>query len=471
MYKNKFLKFSILFLVVVLFASLSLFGCKEEAAPAEEIEEAKEVEEVVELDEFGLPVLPEPENEVTLDFWMQDWTAALEMMNDTFAFIRESHPNIKVNIIPQPFETLSQKYIPAVMSGTEPDMMFGYSGWLSGVEISELFLKLSPEAMAKEDIDKYIDRISMTYYIASDGEIYGIGWGNVGESWGILVNADLLEEDGINIDDINTWDDLLDVAKKLSRYDDAGNVTRSGLGLTYNWGSAQVWLNSILQLGGTPFNPDTGEWDFNTPEAKEVTQFWADMVLVHKVDDPKIGMAYDNYPKGLCAMFLIGPWIMGAIEADYPEMNIGYILPPPIFPGGQPVYDMPVTAGFVFSKRLEGDKLKAAHIIAREMMVNPKDGIIRLEKWAGAILNKKLAEMIKAGEVDIPGNNDDIFLKVDEFITPYIEDTGSKVDKDYMAEAVYYPEIEKIWLGIQTVDEALQNMTVLANEAERGVAE
>ena len=47
MYKSKILKYSVLFLVVVLFASLSLFGCKKEAAPAEEEveEEAPPAEE------------------------------------------------------------------------------------------------------------------------------------------------------------------------------------------------------------------------------------------------------------------------------------------------------------------------------------------------------------------------------------------------------------------------------------------
>ena len=46
MHKSKFLKLSILFLVIVLCASLSLFGCKKEAAPVEEVTE--EVEEVTE---------------------------------------------------------------------------------------------------------------------------------------------------------------------------------------------------------------------------------------------------------------------------------------------------------------------------------------------------------------------------------------------------------------------------------------
>lgn len=483
MKKSKLLRLLVFFIVIIIVVSFNLSGCKKttttetaagETSAAETTSAETTAITTAKLDEFGQPILPEPEKAVTLDMWMQDWTAGLEIVGDIAALIKERHPNININIIPQPYETLNQKFIPAVMAGTEPDIMFGYYGWMTSVDVSELFLKLSPEVVNKEDVNKYVDSIAYLGVIGkSDGELYGVGWGDAGEAWGILVNSDLVKEANININEIKTWDALLTAAKKLTKYDGAGNVTRSGLGLTYSGSSAEIWYDSILQIGGKPFNTDTGEWDFNIPEAKTVTQFWADMVLKDKIDDPKIGLAYDNFPKGLCAMFMVGPWAVGAMNVDYPELNVDYILPPPVFPGGQPLYDVPSNAGWVFSTKLEDDKLKAVHIIARELMLNPKVDSIKLEKWAGAIQNKKLIEMLKSGEVVIEGKNVDLAKIIDEFITPFTKSMtlGSKVDRDYITNSVYYPEIEKIWGGTQSVDEALMNITNAANETESGVAE
>ncbi len=53
MRKSKILKLSMLFLVVVLIVSFSLFGCKEEAAPEEETVQVEEAEEAVEEEEVA----------------------------------------------------------------------------------------------------------------------------------------------------------------------------------------------------------------------------------------------------------------------------------------------------------------------------------------------------------------------------------------------------------------------------------
>ena len=77
MYKSKFLKFSVLFLALILVASLSLFGCKEEAAPAEEAaaEEEAPAEEV------------EPESFYIghVSIWNVDWYAYLGNAMDIMA--------------------------------------------------------------------------------------------------------------------------------------------------------------------------------------------------------------------------------------------------------------------------------------------------------------------------------------------------------------------------------------------------
>lgn len=60
------------------------------------------------------------------------------------------------------------------------------------------------------------------------------------DPWGIYVNMDLVDEynktaaegDKIAVENLNTWTQLLSAAEKLTKRDDKGNVTRSGLNTT-----------------------------------------------------------------------------------------------------------------------------------------------------------------------------------------------------------------------------------------------
>ena len=92
MYKSKFLKFSLLFLVVALVTSLSLFGCKEEAAPSEE-EAAAPAEEVEEVTEEEAPA---EEGGISGDLNVITWGEYdTESIRDAFA---ENYPNVNLNI-------------------------------------------------------------------------------------------------------------------------------------------------------------------------------------------------------------------------------------------------------------------------------------------------------------------------------------------------------------------------------------
>ncbi|MBL7060787.1 MAG: extracellular solute-binding protein, partial [Actinobacteria bacterium] len=127
MYKSKIFKLSMLFLVFVFVVSFSLFGCKEEAAPAEEtaVEEAPAEEEEAEV--AGVEA---PEGEVTIDVWFQEWAGGQSWIEAWKPVFEEKYPTIKINLIFLPFEELNTKIFPAIAAGNEADLMMFYDEWL-----------------------------------------------------------------------------------------------------------------------------------------------------------------------------------------------------------------------------------------------------------------------------------------------------------------------------------------------------
>ena len=75
-----------LFLVVILIVSFSLFGCKEEATPTEEVAEETSTETTEEV--------KAPEEEVTLDLWFQDWEGGANWTRDWVEVFEEKYPKI-----------------------------------------------------------------------------------------------------------------------------------------------------------------------------------------------------------------------------------------------------------------------------------------------------------------------------------------------------------------------------------------
>ena len=333
MYKNRFLKLSVLFLLLILVTSLSLFGCKKEAAPAEEeaVATAEEVEEVAEEAAPAEEVLG-PKNPVTLNWWFQDWTAGIEITTEFANYVMEKYPNITINVVPIARDAMTEKTVPAIMSGTEPDVMMGYSAYLEEVDVAELFLGLTPDIFTKEEAESIWYKQFLREMEGSDGNYYAIPWGSGSDGWGAVVNDKLLEEAGVEfthgfIKEFDSWEKLKAAAKQATQYNDDGSIKVSGFSLADYPNTSPVFPSFVLSLGYEPFKD--GVWDWTSPECKEALEaLYA--LKTEKIFDPEAGDAYSAFPQGLVAMAAFGPWAIGALKTDYPELELSYTGIPPL---------------------------------------------------------------------------------------------------------------------------------------------
>ncbi len=119
-----------------------------------------------------------------------------------------------------------------------------------------------------------------------NGGIYGIPWRM--DTRVMVYNTQHFQEAGIT-EAPKTYEELLDVGKKLTKYDEAGNITRSG----FVWSVSnsrfdQTWFALLAGHGGRIMDPEYKQMAFNTPEGKESLQLMYDAINVHKICTPNV---------------------------------------------------------------------------------------------------------------------------------------------------------------------------------------
>jgi sn-glycerol 3-phosphate transport system substrate-binding protein len=144
-------------------------------------------------------------------------------------------------------------------------------------------------AAGKAYIEDFLSGFMEDSYV--DGKIYSIPFQR--STMVLYYNKDAFAEVGLNPEaPPKSWDELVEYSKKLVKKDAAGNVTRYGVGIALNSGSAQ-WAFTGFALqnsedGRNLMSTDGKKVYFDTPGNVEALQFWVDLQNKHKVMQPGI---------------------------------------------------------------------------------------------------------------------------------------------------------------------------------------
>ncbi|NQX13484.1 extracellular solute-binding protein [Microbacteriaceae bacterium VKM Ac-2855] len=149
---------------------------------------------------------------------------------------------------------------------------------------------------------------------------------------GLVINTDLWAAAGLTDADIPTdWASLESAAQKLT--------TDSVAGLSFGPEYARIGT-FMNQAGGTLISEDGTTATVNTPEnvagLEEVQKLLSDGVLKFPADIDS-GWSGEAFGKGAAAMVIEGPWINGALKADYPDVKYT-IAELPAGPGGKSTF-------------------------------------------------------------------------------------------------------------------------------------
>ncbi|RKY37639.1 MAG: hypothetical protein DRP73_01420 [Candidatus Omnitrophota bacterium] len=211
----------------------------------------------------------------------------------------KSHPDVDVVLEHTPYGGYASKILTRIAGGDAPDVMAAEVSLFTNFWGKGVFLDLTPfiKSDSEFSLDDFFPQIVDHFTI--EDEVYGIPR-DVAPFACIYYNKSLFDQAGIPYPrDDWTWDDLLEVARKLTVYDESGRVKRYGF---YTW----AWQNFVLSNGGSLVDDvkHPTRLILDSPQAKEGLQFYVD--LIHKYKVSPTPSALINMGMGVQMMFMTG---------------------------------------------------------------------------------------------------------------------------------------------------------------------
>ncbi|UOE94423.1 ABC transporter substrate-binding protein [Alkalihalobacillus sp. LMS39] len=260
---------SILSLVLILFACSQ--GGTTNTTQAEPSSENKDnpasTDEVIEIDWYYPIAVGGPLTEV------------VEKMASDFSL---EYPNIKVN---------------PIYTGSYADTMTRVQTDVQGNNAPDLAVLLSTELYTLLDMDAIVpidefaganDEFINDFFPAflENSQTNGKTWSVPFQRSTIVLyyNKDAFEEAGLDPEKgPETWEELTEYAKKLTKKDASGNVERWGVEIPTSGFPYWLFQGFALQNGKNLMSDDGKEVYFDTPENVEALHFWLELAHDHKV--------------------------------------------------------------------------------------------------------------------------------------------------------------------------------------------
>ncbi len=199
---------------------------------------------------------------------------------------------------------------------------------------------------------------------SANGHNYGIDY-HLG-SFVMYYNTAILEEAGVDVDSIHTWDDYIEAGKQVTQ-DTDGDGTPDVYMTTIETTDIFSTYPLMLMMGGGTYNAE-GDVILDSPENIEALQFIQDLVYVHGIARPTSGgnhHAPDHYMdlvEGRVASLWMPQWYM----TRFPD-NMGselaaveVVRPMPIFEEGGYTTTMGGGTGTVITDQIDPSKVELA---------------------------------------------------------------------------------------------------------------
>jgi len=232
----------------------------------------------------------------------------------------DANPSINVTTEHPAFADFDTKLVTAARAGTPPDMS----------EVADSFpqlakggylVQLDPFVQdVKLDLKDYYEGKLQTCYV--DDKLWALPI--TADCRGLWWNMKILKDAGVE-QPPQTWDDLLDVAKK---------VTRNGV---YGWGVqggnqgfmiCEQFSAFFIQNDGKIISDDQTKALTDQPEWITGATYWQELTTKYKVTQPSASTDDQNamyalFAQGKIAMFPGGPWARPEIQRNNPQLTFG----------------------------------------------------------------------------------------------------------------------------------------------------
>lgn len=323
-----------------------------------EEEQAPEAgEEEVEEQSFEMEASDTPGEDIELEFWTFVDLHAEFLIAQAERFNEENEDyNIILDATSISFDEMHDRTLIALQSGAgAPDLV--------DLEIQRFatFTRGEVPLLPLDNVldpyrDDLVEERMAPYQV--DGTPYGIDY-HLG-AFMMYYNQDIMEEAGVDVDDIVTWDDYVEAGLQVQENTDVTNFTAVE---TLNRFSV---LGPMLQNGGGTYN-ESNESILDSPENVEAVQMVADMVHDSGVAGLAPGGAfsepewYESFNNGEFASIWYPQWYMSRFPDLMPDLEGSMLVRPmPAFEEGGTVSTMGGGTGTAITNQIDEAKIDAA---------------------------------------------------------------------------------------------------------------
>jgi len=251
------------------------------------------------------------------------------------------NPGVEIIVETQEWSTMSAKVIAGHTAGSCPDIFM-----INMANLGEAIASGCMEPLENLFYNNWTDKQKADI----DSELFRAGFDGkyhyevplFSGTFGIMYRADLFEEHGIKVEDIKTWDDLVEVAKKLTYVNKDGlQVWGYGVGYSTDVTDPHGVLPTVLfSQEGSIFTKDGRPNNWAGEQGQKGLQFQIDLIDKHKVMPPSCVAltseeVYNMFEAGQFAMISGGSIRMPTVKSltafdpdyvefmAYPEWNAG----------------------------------------------------------------------------------------------------------------------------------------------------
>ncbi|MEW9122984.1 MAG: extracellular solute-binding protein [Thermotaleaceae bacterium] len=393
------------------------------------------------------------QEEVTIEYWQYFYESKVKLMDALIAEFQEQNPGIKVVHKNFPYDSYQQKIATSMGSGTGPDIINLFYGWVPKYVKAGTLQELPTDTFSHEMIEK--DFAPMVQVNKIDGKYYTIP--TAVRTMALFWNKDIFAENGLDPEKPpKDLDEMLEFAKKMTKREKGALVVE---GMTYQpSGQLHAWFRPVLlkQFGQEAISEDNKKVLWNASEnGYKAFEFFTDLAKKHQVGENNF---YTDdvtaFMSGKAAMHIDGSYRLGSLDQNAKDLNYG-VAHLPQYNGVESSFASFWTNGI--TKNATGAKLEASKKFL-EFLSSP-EVMIRWTKEIGEI----------GARVEIAENEE---LLQNEKLRPFIEQLPVSTSYFYVDETgdrkALIDAIDKVLLNNVdprvALDEAVEEVQAILDE-------
>ena len=282
---------------------------------------------------LGMPLFAggqaEAKGPVTVTYWTS-YPLLQAVVESAGNIYMQDHPDVTIESVLFPQRAMDEKIAVSLPAGEAGDLIdfasfqiypYYFNGYIS--EPPEDVIDLLKDSYPSFTLTSATDPVSgkkfcAPYYVSLKEMFY---------------NTDHFAEAGLRSTP-KTLDEQIEFAKKLTKRDSSGNITRAGLDLRLSGGgfgtTQKYWTQVMVAYDAWPIKRVGDKWreGYANKAGYDSLQYYVDAVFKHKVESLDAKSDAEGFGLGVTSMFQRESWVVGYLKKNAPDINYSVFLMP-----------------------------------------------------------------------------------------------------------------------------------------------